>query len=121
MAAESEVERDHPGPCRDVAATASLDELMKRVQRLERVVEQIGGVPVPQIWEPIVDGLQLVPQERVQNRTREQFVNVPVPQITDEIVDGVQVLPQECVQNRVREQFVDVSVSHNKEEIVDGA
>ena len=40
--------------------------------------------PQPQI----VDGLQPVPQERVQNRIREQIVDLPVPHIQDEIVDA---------------------------------
>ena len=44
--------RDHPVLGCDVAATA-LDGLAERVTRLERVVEQIAGAPVPQIWEPI--------------------------------------------------------------------
>ena len=52
--------RDHPVPSRDVAATASLDELAERVTLLERVVEQIAGAPVPQILEGVVDGLQHV-------------------------------------------------------------
>ena len=65
-AAESKVGRDHPVPCRNGAATACLDELAERVTQLERVVEQIAGAPVPQILEG-VDGLQHVPQERVQN------------------------------------------------------
>ena len=67
-----------------------------RVQN--RVGEQIGGVPVPQIKE---DGLQLVPQERTQNRSRKLVVDVPVPHIKEKIMDGARVLPQERVQNRV--------------------
>ena len=47
-----------------------------------------------------MDGLQLVPQERVQNRIQEQIVDVPVRHIKDEIVDGLQRVPQERVQNR---------------------
>ena len=43
-------------PCRDVAATASLDELAERVTQLELVVEQVAGAPVPQILEG-VDGV----------------------------------------------------------------
>ena len=49
VAAELKVGRDHPVLGRDVAATASLDELVVRVARLERVVEQIAGAPVPQV------------------------------------------------------------------------
>ena len=60
--------RDHPVPCRDVAATASLDELAERVTLLERVVEQIAGAPVPQILEGVVDSLQHVQQERAEFR-----------------------------------------------------
>ena len=61
------MERDHPVLGRDVAATASLDELAERVTRLERIVEQIVGVPMPKIVEGDVVVLQHVPQERVQN------------------------------------------------------
>ena len=81
-----------------------------RVQN--RTLEQIVGVPVPQIKE---DGLQLV-SERVQNRTLEQIVDVPVPQIEE---DGLQVVP-ERLQNRTLEQIVDVSVPQIKEAIVAG-
>ena len=59
-----------------------MKDIVQRVpeERVQNsVVEQIGGVLVPQIWEPIVDGLQFVTQERVQNRIWEQFVDGPVP------------------------------------------
>ena len=58
--------RDHVALRRDSAATA-LDALMEGVTRLERVVEQFVGVPMPKIMKGDVDGLQHVPQERVQN------------------------------------------------------
>ena len=61
VAAESEVGRDHPVLGCDVAVTA-LDGLAGRVTRLERVVEQIAGAPVPQILESFVD-VEQVPQE----------------------------------------------------------
>ena len=35
---------------------------------------------VPPVTEETFEGVQIVPQERVQNRTLEQFVDVPVPQ-----------------------------------------
>ena len=122
-------------PCRDVAATScrvvavtALDGLAGRIRRLERIVEQIGGVlvpqalqgdvdglveeqiravPVPHIWEPIVDGPHLVPQVRVQNRTPEQVMDIPVPQIME---DSLPLVLQERVQNCTREQIVDVLV-----------
>ena len=43
------------------------------------------GVPVPQIKEDLVDGVPVVPQERVQSRSRDQFVDVPMPQITTKL------------------------------------
>ena len=89
---------------RDVAATV-LDELAERVARLERVVEQIAGAPVPQILESFVDGAQ-VPKERVQNRVGEQIGAVPVLQIWEPIGEGVQLAPQERVLNRTQEQIV---------------
>ena len=114
-------------PCRDVAATscrvgaatASLG-LPGRVRRLERIVEQIGGVlvplaskgnvdglvgeqigavPVPQIWEPIGEVVQLSPRERVQNRTLEQVMDSSMPPIMEVSLPFV---PQERVQNRTR-------------------
>ena len=102
--------RDHPVLGRDVAATASLDELAERVARLERVVEQIAGAPVPQILEVGVNGLQHVPQERVQNSAVEKIGGVPVPQIWEPIVDGPHLIPQERVQNRTPDQIVVVPV-----------
>ena len=51
--------------CRDNAAPA--DGLMERVLRLERIVEQIGCVLLPQNMKDIVEGEQPVPEMRVQN------------------------------------------------------
>ena len=134
VAAESKVGRDHPVLGRDVAATASLDELMVRVARLERVVEQIAGSPVPQILgervqnrtpeqamdvsmpQTMEDSLPFVPQERVQNRTPEQIVDVPVPQIME---DTLPFIPQERVQSRTLEQIVDFPVPRIMEAIVE--
>ena len=106
---------------------ASLDSLAERVTQLERVVEQIAGAPVPQILEG-VDGLQHVPQERVQNRTPEQIVDVPVPQITEAIVVDrfpeqlvdvpVPQIMEAIVENRFPEQLVDVPVPQIVEAIV---
>ena len=52
VAAESVVGRNHLLPCRDDAAPAGLDSM-------QRLVEPIVGAPVPQIWGPIVEGVQL--------------------------------------------------------------
>ena len=71
--------------CRVVAATASF-ELAGRVRRLERIVEQIGGVLVPQIMEGDVDGF-----------VGEQTGAVPVPQIWEPIVEGPHLVPRERV------------------------
>ena len=97
--------------CRVVAATASV-ELEGRVRQLERMVEQIGGVLVPQIKKGDVDGSvveqivgALVPQiwepigERVQNSFPEQIMLVPVPQLMEAVAE---VIPQERVQNARR-------------------
>ena len=52
------------------------------------VVEQIGGVPVPQM-----EVTQHVPQER--ERVVEQIGCVAVPKIKEDVVDGFHVVPQE--------------------------
>ena len=99
-------------PCRDVAATscrvdaATASDLVVRVRRLERIVEQIGGVLVPQILEGDVDVLQHIPQERVQNSAVELIGGVPAPQIWEPIVDGPHHVPRERVQNRTPEQIM---------------
>ena len=80
-----------------------------------RVGEQIGAVPVPQIWEPIGEVVQLSPQERAQNCTPEQISGVPVPQIMEAVVE---VFPQECVQSRLPEQIMDFPVPQNMEDVV---
>ena len=51
-----------------------------------QILEQIVDVPVPQIMEETVEVVQLIPQERVQQRTLEETVNVPVLQIQQPIV-----------------------------------
>ena len=104
---------DHPVSCRDVAATASLDELAERVTQLEGVVEQIAGAPVPQILEG-VDGLQHVPQERVQNSVVELIGCVPVPRIWE----GPHHVPRELVQNRMPEQILDSPVPQVMEAVL---
>ena len=76
------------------------------------VVELIGGVLVPQIWEPLVGRPHLVPRERVQNRTPVQVVGVPAPQI----MEAVLLFPLERVQNRTPEQIVGVLVTQIMED-----
>ena len=88
------------------------------------VGEQIGTVPVLQIWEPIVDGPHLVPQDtRAESIVRRSRLWIPpcasddggsfagadcgfsVPQIME---DSLPVLPQVRVQTRTQEQIVGV-------------
>ena len=59
--------------CRPVAATASV-ELEGRVRRLERTVEQIGGVLVPQ-------------GTRAESGFPEQIMDSSVPQLTEAVVE----------------------------------
>ena len=77
-------------------------QLSPRERVQNRTLDQIVGIPVPQIMEV---SLPALPQERVQNRTLVQIVDIPVPQIS-----------KERVQNRTLEQFVGVPVSQNTED-----
>ena len=45
---------------------------------------------VPQVTEETFEGVQIMPQDRVQNRRVEQFVDVPVPQSQEKIVEVIQ-------------------------------
>ena len=108
--------RDHPVLGCDVAASASLDELAERVLRLERIVEQIGCVLLPQNMKDILEGVQHVPLERVQNSVVEQIVGAPTPQTWEPLVEGVQVIPQEHVPYRIPDPIVGVSVRQTTED-----
>ena len=69
--------------------------LVVRIARLEQVVAQFVGVPVPQIMEGLVDGVQAVPQELVPNRFGEQIGAVPVPQTKEDVEERTQLAPLE--------------------------
>ena len=43
-----------------------------------------------QVTGETFEGVQIMPQERVQNREVEQFVDVPVPQSWEKIVEVIQ-------------------------------
>ena len=101
--------------------TDSQDTTSERDGRARDVVEVRGAVePMPD-WvtevesvatQPfeIVEVIQLVPQERVQERIVEETIDVPVPQGMKEIVEAWKYIPQEHVQNCTREHAVDVPV-----------
>ena len=86
-----------------------------RVRRLERIVEQIGGVLVPQIWETLGEVVQLAPLERVQNRTPELIMGFPVPQIMEAVLPST---PREPVQSRALEQILDSPVPQIMEAVL---
>ena len=85
--------RDHPVLGCDNAAPA--DGLMERVLRLERIVEQIGCVLLPQNMKDIVEGVPHVPVKRAQNPVVEQIGGAPAPQIWEPVAEGVRLIPQE--------------------------
>ena len=66
----------------------------------------------------VVEVVQIIPQERIQQRIVEQIVDVPVPQVVEEILEVIKVIPQERVSERIVEQIVDVPVPQVMEEIV---
>ena len=74
---------------------------MVRIARLEQAVSLFVGVPVPQIMEDLVDGVQAVPQELVPNLLGEQTRAVPVPQTKEDVVERTQLAPH------VHEQIVE--------------
>ena len=46
---------------------------------------------VSQVTEEKFEGVEIMPQERVQNRKVEQFVDVPVPKSHEQIVEAIPV------------------------------
>ena len=73
---------------------------------------------VPQVTEETFEGVQIMPQERVQNRTVEQFVDVPVPKSKEKNVEVEVVpnIPMVRTLERVVEQIVDVQATQVMEE-----
>ena len=53
-----------------------------------------------------MDGVQVVPQERVQNCSLDQFVDVPVPQIMAKLGVSVRPVPLERIQERSWSRFL---------------
>ena len=45
---------------------------------------------VPQVTEETFEGVQIMSQERVENRTLEQFADVALPQSQEKIVEVIQ-------------------------------
>ena len=96
-------------------------------------MEHIGGVPVPQIKEDIVQNLvgeQIVDVpvlqiqkdvlqhvlERVQNRTQDQIMDFPVPQFMEAVLEVLPSTPRERVHNRAPELIVGFLVPQIKED-----
>ena len=57
---------------------------------------------------------EMIPQERISERTEEQIVEVPVPQTTDEIAEFVKPVKQEHVQQRTVEEIAYMPVSQTQ-------
>ena len=99
-------ERD--GRARDVAEVrGTVDQMQDWVTEVESIATQ----PLE-----IVDVIQLVPQERIQERIVEETFDVPVPHLMEEIVAGMKHVPQERVQNGTVDQIVAVAVPRTREE-----
>ena len=69
----------------------------------ERIEEQIGDIPVPPIVDETVEVVQVIPHERLQQRT-------VVPQIQKQIIENVQVIPRELFREHFDERIVDFAV-----------
>ena len=93
------------------------EEIMKVVKPfpaeriLERTVEQLVDMPVPQIQEQIMEVANTIPRERISERIVEHTRDVPVPQIREQIVEVVKNIHQERISERIAEQTADVTTS----------
>ena len=45
---------------------------------MERTIEETINISIPHVMEKTIEGVKLIPQERVQNCTVEQFIDMPV-------------------------------------------
>ena len=83
-------------------------ENIARLPQAERGAEQVDNFPVPlgsrtksrvrshkRVREDIVDGMQVIPQERVLNFTAAQFGDVPAPKVQEQIDEVYMVIPQQ--------------------------
>ena len=56
-------------------------------------------MPVPGIMEETLEVIQLVPQERIQERIVEEIIDVPVPEVMEKTVEVGEHIPQEVMQS----------------------
>ena len=95
------------------------DQLPHTDARIKRIVEEVIGVPVPQVMKQAV---KLIPQDKVQNCTMKQkIVAVPAPRIRDETGEVIQLTPQDRVSGRVVHRIIDSPVAQIREANVEMA
>ena len=88
------MERTVAVPVPEVPKERQVTQLIPQGQISDRVVEQIADVVVEEIPEQTVDAVQVIPQERLQQRTQAKDATVQVAQKTVEI-------PQEKIEAKI--------------------
>ena len=83
----------------------------------EKIEAQIVDVPVPGIMEEILEVIQLVPQERIQERIVEEIIDVLVAEVMEKTVEVGKHIRQEGMQSWAVEQTVGVPFPLTQKEI----
>ena len=87
---------------------------------LQRAVEQIADVYVPQMGKQFVVVPKIESQDRIQHRTVGQIVDIPAPKVVEGLVDVSRIFSKERITERIveqifcSEQLVDVLVTQKE-------
>ena len=97
----------------------SQESIVEQITDVPATGEQIVSVPVPVMFEEIVDVAKLfslgVPQKGIFERTCKRIMDVPAHQVMKEIVEVFELIPQE----RVKQCTVKLTDDQNKQQLQD--
>ena len=69
-------------------------------------MDQILGVPVPEMVEQLVKLAKTVSEDGNRQRTVERIPNIPVPQVAEELEEAFKIFSQDRVQKRFGRQTI---------------
>ena len=87
-----------------VEQAAEVPKTSSRDRTLQRTVEQILNVPLPEVVTQLVEVPETISPDRIQQRTVEQIVDAPVPQAVEELAEVSRVFSQDRIQQCAMEQ-----------------
>ena len=108
---------DHSAQRLQLHATYDVHTDREKIEAQPNPFANIVYVQVPGIMEEILEVIQLVPQERIQERIVEEIIDVLVPEVMEKTVEVGKHIRQEGMQSCAVEQTVGVPFPLTQKEI----